>query len=73
MGALLFTMPVTKVIDVDGDRLEVSYTPEHKCVLMLSKSDDPYMHHTIELDADDVAALVSMLRECQRWMKSDGV
>jgi hypothetical protein len=64
-------MPVTKVIDVDGDRLEVVYTPDHTCLLMLSKSEDPYNQHTIELHFEDTKAFASMIRQCLKWMEDD--
>ena len=64
-------MAVTKVIDADGVRLEVEYTPKNTCVLIFSMSEDPLNQHTIELDRKDTKALASMVRECLKWMKDD--
>lgn len=64
-------MAVTKVIDADGARLEVEYTPKNTCLLILSMGEDPLNPHTIELDKEDTKALASMVRECLKWMNDD--
>ena len=64
-------MAVTQVIDSDGARLEVEYTPKYTCIVTITMSEDPYNRHTIELDQEDTKALASLVRECLKWMKND--